>query len=461
MQIPSQLPYILSFSDLFLTPLYMVIFLLIIIRLKKKYYANSPLKIFILPAFAIHVFGCIIFALIYQYYYGYGDMYGYFTGAHETWTSFLKDPRIALELIFKSRESFSETALNWAPYSSFLGFAESLSVMVKIASVIGLFCFGSYLPIALVFTLFSFWGTWLMYITINKYFPHLYKFTGIACLFIPSVIIWSSGVTKEAPCMFALGLCFYSFNQILERKHFLKNLILLFIGAVLLYYIKSYLLFTFAAAALIWWYRTFIFNLHTFFFKLIVRVFLFIFFVAAIIYSMSVADNFVQETITTKLSAGENLQELMTSINNNEGGSGYQLPPFTLSFGGVIRSFFQSLNVALFRPYLWECSNVLMLLSFAESFATFLLVLLTIIKVGFRRIFFYCKMPVMLFMLIFSLILAPITGFISFNFGTLVRYKIPLLPFFILFFVIILFDSKYQQVAKKKTDQAEEKLLVT
>ena len=457
MQIPSQLPYILSLSDLFLTPLYIVIFLFIIIKIKKRYYGDSPLKIFILPAFVIHVFGCIFFALIYQYYYGYGDMYGYFTGAHETWTAFLKDPRIAFELIFKSRENFSETALDWAPYSSFLGFAGSLSVMIKIASVVGLFCFGSYLPIALVFTLFSFWGTWLMYITINKYFPHLYKFTGIACLFIPSVIIWSSGVTKEAPCMFALGLCFYSFDQILMRKRFLKNLFLLFIGAITLYNIKSYLLFTFAAAAFIWWYRSFIFNLHTFILRLVVRAFFFIFLVAAIFYSISVADNFVRETITSKLSAGENLQEMMTAINNNEGGSGYQLPPFNLSVGGVVKSFFQSLNVALFRPYLWECTNVLMLLSFAESFATFLLVLFTVFKVGFRKIILYCKMPVMLFMLVFSLILAPIAGFIAFNFGTLVRYKIPLLPFFILFFVIILFDSKYQD-AKKKAGQADSKL---
>jgi hypothetical protein len=459
MQIPSQLPYILSLSDLFLTPLYIVILLFIIIKIKKRYYADSPLKIFILPAFAIHVFGCIFFALVYQYYYGYGDMYGYFTGAHETWTAFLKDPRIAFELVFKSRENFSETAMNWAPYSSFLGFAGSLSVMIKIASVVGLFCFGSYLPIALVFTLFSFWGTWLMYITINKYFPHLYKFTGIACLFIPSVIIWSSGVTKEAPCMFALGLCFYSFDQLLRRKRFLKSLFLLFIGAIILYNIKSYLLFTFAAAAFIWWYRSFIFNLHTFFFRLIVRGLFFIFLVTAIIYSISVADNFVQETITNKLSAGENLQEMMTSINNSEGGSGYQLPPFNLSVGGVVKSFFQSLNVALFRPYLWECTNVLMLLSFAESFATFLLVLFTIFKVGFRKLIFYCKMPLMVFMLLFSLILAPIAGFISFNFGTLVRYKIPLLPFFILFFVIILFDSKYQ-AAMKKVAQPDSKLQV-
>ena len=439
----AQLPYILTLSDLYLTPVYILILLFIVVALKKKYYANSPLKIFILPAFFIHVFACIFFALIYQYYYGYGDMYGYFTGAQETWNAFLKDPRIAFELIFKSRENFSETALNWAPYSSFLGFAESLSVVIKIASVVGLFCFGSYLPIALVFTLFSFWGTWLIYITINKYFPHLWLVTGLAALFIPSVIIWSSGITKEPPCMFALGLCVYSFDNLLSRKSLIKNLVLLFLGALTLYYVKSYLLLTFGVAAGIWWYKNFILHIKNFFFRLLVRSLLFVFIVAVAIFTISVADNFFQQSLTEKLSAGENLQQMMTAINNSEGGSGYVLPPFNLSVGGVLQTFFLTLNVTLFRPYLWECTNPLMLMSFAESFGTFLLVVITLFKAGPIKIWNYCRKPVMLFMITFSLILAPIVGFIAFNFGTLVRYKIPLLPFFILFFVIILFDKKY------------------
>jgi hypothetical protein len=196
MPIPEALPYILSTSDLYLTPVYIIILFLLVKRLKKKYYSNSPLKHFILPAFAIHIAGCIFFALIYQYYYGYGDMFGYFTGVRETWEAFIKNPRVAFELIFTKRENFSPLALDWAPYCSYTGFAEPTSVVIKIAGFTGLFCFGSYLPLALVFGLFSFWGTWLIYVTINRYFPHLYKYTAIACLFIPSVVIWSSGVGK-------------------------------------------------------------------------------------------------------------------------------------------------------------------------------------------------------------------------------------------------------------------------
>lgn len=443
MPIPQQLPYILSTSDLYLTPVYIFILFFIVKKLKNKYYSDSPLRGFILPAFFVHVIGCVFFALIYQYYYGYGDMFGYFTGVRETWEAFVKNPKVAFELIFVNRENFSQLALDSAPNSSYTGFAEATSAVIKIASFVGLFCFGSYLPLALVFGLFSFWGTWLIYITINKYFPHLYKFTAIGCLFIPSVVIWSSGVGKEPPCMFALGLCFYSFDKILHRKGIVKHLLYFIIGATALIAIKSYIFFMFAIAAFLWTYRSFISLIKNSLSRLIVRSIIFLAIFAFLIYFIATPHNSLQQSFMESLSQGEHLQELMTSINETYGGSGYTLPPLNLSAGGFIKSFFLSLNVTLFRPYLWECKNVLMLMSFVESFATLVLVLIVLFKVGIRKIISYCnKYPLLFFMLVFSLLLAPIVGFISFNFGTLVRYKIPFLPFFISFLVIILFDKK-------------------
>jgi len=143
------------------------------------------------------------------------------------------------------------------------------------------------------------------------------------------------------------------------------------------------------------------------------------------------------------LKSGEHLQELMTSINEANGGSGYILPPVNLSIWGIIKSYFVAVNVALFRPYMWECNNVFMFMNFIESFGTLLLVLVLLFKRGIRKFFNYCNnYPVLFFMLLFSMLFAPIVGFISFNFGTLVRYKIPFLPFFFSFLLILLFDKK-------------------
>ena len=444
---PHNLHYILSISDLYLSPVYIILLFFLVKKLKNKYYSASPLRVYILPAFFIHVIGCIFFALVYQYYYGYGDMYGYFTGVRETWEAFIKNPRLAFELIFVNREHFSEAAIDFAPYCSYTGFAPATSAVMKLAGFTGLFCFGSYLPIALVYGVFSLWGTWLIFITINKYFPHLYKYTAIACLFIPSVVIWSSGLGKEAPCMFALGLCFYAFDKVLHRKNILRHIFYLAVGSLILLAIKSYIFYTFAVAALTWTVHFFIHNLKNYLGRLLVKSLIFLVILGFIVYFVSIPDNYLQQNFMENIDKGENLQELMTTMNETYGGSGYILPPLDISAGGIAASFFLSLNVTLFRPYLWECKNVLMLMSFFESFFTFLLVLIVVFKVGVIKIFRYCnKYPVLFFMLVFSFLLAPIVGFISFNFGTLVRYKIPFMPFFISFLVILLYNKRHQVV---------------
>lgn len=439
MPIPPQLPYILGTADLYLTPIYIIILFLLVKKLKKKYYSGSPIQYFILPAFAIHVIGCIFFALIYQYYYGYGDIFGYFTGAHETWTAFIRNPRIAFELIFTRRENFSQSALDWAPYCSYTWFADSFSAIMRIAGFVGLFCFGAYLPMALVFGLFSFWGTWLIYITVNNWFPHLYKYTAIACLFIPSVVIWSSGVSKEPPCMLGLGLCFYAFDKILNRKKLIGNIIYFIIGALAMLSLKDYIFYTFAIAAIVWVFHFFLLQIKNSVIRLLVLVLIMSGLITCLIYSTDV----LKENYGKGLGKIEHLQEMMTSVNDTYGGSGYTLPPVNLNAGSFIQSFLLSLNVTLFRPYVWECKNALMLMSSAESFATLVFVLIVLFKVGIIRIIGYCyDYPILFFMLIFSLLFGALVGFASFNFGTLMRYKIFCLPFFFSFLVILLFDKK-------------------
>ena len=449
MLFPSQSTFILTIADLYLTPIYILILYFIIKRLRNKYYSESPVGKFILPCFWVHVVACIFFALVMQFYYGFGDVYGYYTGALEIWNAFVKSPGTALELIFRSRENYSPTAIGMAPYTSFPGFALSLNTVMKIAGFFSIFCFGTYIPIALVFTMFSFWGTWLIFVTIHRYFPELYKFTGLATLFIPSVILWSSGISKEAPCMFAIGLAFYSVNKLLNKEGFFKHALYILIASWVLIFTKNYIFYTFFAAAIIWMYYFFITNLSFPILKFMMKFFIILGLLAFFIYFFLVPDNPIQVSFMAGLTKGENLQELMTIANKMDGGTGYTLPPVEFSAWGFLKSFFSSLNVTLFRPYLWETENILMLLSSFESFFTLILAILVIIKGGLGRLSKMAKdYPVIIFMLVFSLIFSPIVGFISFNFGTLVRYKIPTLPFFLPLLFILLLTRKSAEASE-------------
>ena len=63
-----------------------------------------------------------------------------------------------------------------------------------------------------------------------------------------------------------------------------------------------------------------------------------------------------------------------------DAGSGYSLGELDGTFGSMIRLSPQAINVSLFRPYLWEVKNPLMLLSALESFLLLLLCVYIIVK---------------------------------------------------------------------------------
>lgn len=442
MKFSPQLPYILTITDLYLTPLYILLIFFIVRKWKKRNYSDSPLRKYIYPALLCRMLGCIFLTLIFNFYYGYGDTFSYYTGAREIWEAFVKSPAIAWELIADHPRNYSSEALEFAGHSGYPGFASSYYSMFKISGVIGLLCFGSYLPIAMVFSLLSFWGTWMIFLVFNEAYPQLRKYTAITTLFIPSIIVWTNGILKEPICMFALGLCFYAFNNILKGRSVTKNFVFLILGSLILLNIKDYILYIFLTALCFWSYKSFINRITSRFFRVAIKGVIYLCFLIGLIYFFTNEDNQVQQSFTTYFAKAENLQNVMVTINKDfNSGSGYVLPTNDFSSWGILRSFFLSLNVAFFRPYLWECTNPLMLLNFLESFATTLFIIFLLFKAGVVKIFQNLKDPLLLFSLIFSVLMAALVGFISFNFGTLIRYKTPFEPFFYTMLVIIAFNK--------------------
>jgi hypothetical protein len=106
------------------------------------------------------------------------------------------------------------------------------------------------------------------------------------------------------------------------------------------------------------------------------------------------------------------------------------------TFGSMARLAPQAINVSLFRPYIWEVKNPLMLLSALESMLLFVLTIYIIFKKNVGLLAAVTNMNVV-FALIFSISFAFAVGVSTYNFGTLVRYKIPLLPFFLIALILI------------------------
>jgi hypothetical protein len=101
----------------------------------------------------------------------------------------------------------------------------------------------------------------------------------------------------------------------------------------------------------------------------------------------------------------------------------------------------QAINVSLFRPYFWEVHKPLMVLSAIESFLLLCFTVFVIVRCRFK-ILGALRNADTLFALTFSLSFAFAVGVSTYNFGTLVRYKIPLLPFYLIALVLIWDYSK-------------------
>ena len=99
---------------------------------------------------------------------------------------------------------------------------------------------------------------------------------------------------------------------------------------------------------------------------------------------------------------------------------------------------------ALFRPFLWEIGSPTMVFSAIENFILIALTIFTLIKISPVAVLrTLLKEPFLLYCLIFSILFAFGVGIAGTNFGAMVRYKTPLMPFF--FSMIYIMSRKYSR----------------
>jgi hypothetical protein len=124
--------------------------------------------------------------------------------------------------------------------------------------------------------------------------------------------------------------------------------------------------------------------------------------------------------------------EYLYQTSVKEKGSAYYLGELDGTIGSMLRLAPQALVVSLFRPYIWEAKNPVMLLSALESMFMFFLLVRVLWRTGIYTFFqLATTRPFLLFCLSFTIIFGVAVGLNSFNFGSLVRYKIPLIPMFV------------------------------
>ncbi len=433
----------MELRDLIVTPIILIL-IYVSAYLVRPWVTDEVNRKYFLPALTVRIIGALAVGFIYQFYYGGGDTLSYHThGSRVIWDAFVESPSNGLKIFF-SQGSFgigmwdiSDRIWYWRDPQSFK--------VIQLATLFDFITFSTYSATAILFAVLSFTGAWMLFIAFYKRHSEAHKLLALSCLFIPSVIFWGSGIFKDTITLAGLGAILFCLNYLFTKKRFS---VLLLIGLIfsiwLIFSIKKYILLCFLPVILLWFFSRAISKIRPVVLKILLVPIAMVPVLFLVYYTLLKVGEDDPRYNINKLA--ETSQITAYDIRFGWGaragdGSGYTLGELDGSWQSMIELAPSAINVSLFRPYIWEIKGPLMVLSAMESLVLFVLTLYVLYKSGLRT-FRYLQKPEIILCFGFSLVFAFAVGVSTYNFGSLSRYKIPLLPFYAIGLSLIYVYSK-------------------
>lgn len=427
----------MGFLDFLLFPVYVAIFYFIS-SARRKNYTDPVLKHYHKQGFWIKVIAVLPFTL-FNTVLSPGDSFGLFysEGAHIA-RMIIDDPSTHLKWIYTASADFDQSYLKNQLNLGYLK-AENNYMIARITILFSFLSFHKYLIINLFFSMVSFSGVWRLYRFFYEQYPHLHKQFAIAILYLPSFVFWSSGILKDPICTGALGWITYGlYEMFYKRKNLIFNAIVILVSGYLLYVIKVYILISYVPFLFLFLALKNVTLMKS-------RMLRIGFVLGLIVFAVTMFTT-VMEQLAGTLGAygGDDITKNISTYQKAyaeqaDAGSSFSLGvEYDGSVSSLIKIAPAAIIATLYRPFLWESKKIATLLSSLESLAFMLFTLFVFYKAGpVNFIRAVAKDPVTLYCLLFALLFALFVGATTANFGTLVRYKIPCLPFYLIAIFII------------------------
>ncbi len=414
---------------------FIVLFFLIISiakSIQKKHISSKPYYKVYLRGLIIKTIGVIAFCGIYAFYYQGGDTVNYYQGVSAMYKVFSETPLEYIELLYRGADNYSSNIyINSGMFPPIYMFKDPRTyTVIKISSLFSIPCFGGFFSTTLLLSTFMYSWVWKLYTFLAERYPENITAVNISILFLPSTIFWGSGIMKDT---FAFGATCYAVYGLhlffIERKRLINTTLQLFFAFYLIITVKAYIMFALLPGLLIYANFERLRKIKSTFFKVIIIPFS----IGAI---FMIADTlfFDFNELFGKYSADKLLEEAAVQSSDLKrdfyGTNSFDIGSFEPTLQGAISKFFPAVNAAIFRPYIWESGSPTMLFSGLENSFLLLIVIWAALTSPLTFLRSLIKDPFLIFCLLFTLILGFGVGLSTSNFGALVRYKIPFLPFF-------------------------------
>lgn len=433
-----------------LIPLYLLVIFLITSSIKNRRIKKNPEYRYYLWGLYAKIIGGLMFALIYVFYYGSGDTISYYESGRAMANMLEKDPGTFLKiwLLPASPELFAHFGWDTGWLVGWFYEDPRALMVVRLITPLVIIGFKSYFLTTILVSWVTYEGLWRLYLMFVRYYPQLMGPLATAVLFMPSTVFWGSGIMKDPFTMAATGLYVALIDQVFVRRNFkFRGVLVAVIAAYLLVSLKPYIFMVLFPGTLYWVFNQRISRIRNALVKFVVLPVVFIG-----VFALSL---FVLEQLGDTLGKFSLENALETAAitsgdlrSERSGGNSFNIGEFEPTWIGALGKFGPATMAGLFRPYVWEVRNVVMLLSALEN--VFLLVLtirllwrtklIRLLRTVFRD-------PLVAFCMLYAVSFGFVIGLSTSNFGSLVRFKIPMLPFFVAALYITL---KLYAVPKKK-----------
>lgn len=430
----------MGFAEFILYPVYVALFYFLF-RSRRKKYDDPVLQFYHKQGFWIKALSVLAFTAFNTLLSQGDSLLLYYTEGANIYNLILKDPS-NLKWLYLPGPEFDQTLLKNSFNQGYFR-AENNYMVARIVAIVSFASLGKYLITNLFFSMIAFSGVWRLYRFFYEQYPHLHKQFAIAILYLPTFVFWSSGILKDPLCISSLGWITYSlYEAFYKKKDLAKNLVIIMFFGFLLSVLKIYILISYIPFFVLYLILK---NLN-----LLKNSFLKWTFGLALIAGSVVAGQRVMNSFEEELGsyAAEGITE---QIGKTRGSYRDQAAPgggdsnFSLGveFDGSVTSLLKMAPAAViatfYRPFIWESRKLSTLLSSLESMFIMFFTLYVLFKVGPFKSFQAIKNdPVILYSVLFSLLFGLFVGATTPNFGSLVRYKIPCMPFYVISLFLIL-----------------------
>jgi len=437
--------------DYLILPLYLILFYKIAKYFQQAYYKEDPetARLFLL-GFWVKIFSAVLFTMVTEYYFKNGDTYLYYEEGSKLFKWTLQNSSNASYIFSPASDFDNLKTLYGDPDNPGFTASEGNFMPIRFIALFSFLCFNKYIILAVIFSLFSFTGLWKIYRSFVYFYPGLKKSLALAFLFLPSVLFWGSSVLKDPICIGCLGWILSSFVNILYKKgSWLQNGIIIIFAGFIIYLTKAYILVAFVIGLILWLAGVLKQKIPSQTIRRLVFPVLLTVTALGILLLLDTVQEALGQYALDNFAENVKFNQLNYAASETAGGGSYfEIGDIDPSLNGMLRVAPKVINATFFRPYLWESKNIMMLFSALESLVLLSFAVYTIIKLRFFRFWWIIfSEPMVLLSFTFSIIFGFAVGITTPNFGTLMRYKIPCIPFFVAMLII----AKYIGTLQKPT----------